>query len=121
MFFVGKDSEFMLVLFRVVGVYYCNYFIIVILNGLTFKNDDFDCKLGYIYYVREVKCMFFRRGKFQKCGNRKILFFRKGIFNFFRCKFLTFFRWWVESVYIDEVVKVVEKDFVIEFEKFEFI
>lgn len=115
----GKDSESMSALFRAVGAHYCNHFTIVILNGSTFKNDDPDCKLGHIYHVREAECMSFRRGKLQKCGNRKILSFRKGISNFFRCKFPTSFRWWVESVYTDEVVKAVEKDFVIEPEKFE--
>ena len=115
----GKDSGSMSALFRAVGAHYCNHFTIVLLNGSTFKKDAPDCKLGHIYHVREAECLAFRGGKLQKCGNGKILSFREGISNFCRFKFQRSFSWWVQSVRSDEVVKAVEKDFVIEPEKFD--
>ena len=69
--------------------------------------------------------MAFRRGKLeqkQKTGThgyRKILSFRKGISKFYRFKFPTSFRWWVQNVRNDEDVKAVGKTFVIEPENFD--
>lgn len=118
-FIIGKDRESVAALFRAVGAHYFNHFTIVCLHGSTFDKHDRDCKLGHLYHVREAERMAFRRGKLQKGDKRKILSFRNGISNFYKSKFPESFRWWVQNVNNDEVVKEVGREFVIEPEKFD--
>ncbi|KAL9982463.1 hypothetical protein ACROYT_G004509 [Oculina patagonica] len=97
-YFQGTDSGSVAALFRAVGAHYLNHFTVVFLHGSTLNKDDPDCKLGYLYPVREAVQLSFEKEKLKKADK---ISFRKGISKFVDHDFPSWYDWWLQNVSCD--------------------